>query len=532
MATETVEVELREGQVADSRLLPPPRPRAPVQEIFIVAAATTIIFTACGINFAFGVFQELYESMSHDPTSPFYGASPAVIDLIGTISIALMTIGAPFATAWTKRYPPRLVTWAGGCIFCFALVLASFCQRIWQFELAQGALVGVGTCLLYMPAVTVTPPWFSARRGLAMGIVLSGTGIGGVAWAPALRALINAIGFRNTLRFAGGVSFVLTILAGYMIKWDPVTLRRIEAENASGTPGLFKVPLVNWRIARSRKFLAQAFSTAFQSAAYYTPVFFFASYARTLGYSQATSANFIALCNAANAIGKIAIGHLADRLGRINALFITTALSAVAALALWLPSSLSTTQADGRAFFIAFTVMYGIFASAYVSLFPTSLVELFGVQHFASVNGILYMLRGMATLVGTPVAGALIRKSSTHQHPDSYLSMSIMVGSLLAAREGEGMEILGIRTYIYLPSIGVSYFVERTDVLEDIDANIERGLEARLVRSSYSSVALDGKAKAKSHCGSVDRAPRRKGITAFSGLMPPPKQLQYKHLRR
>ncbi|RMZ80510.1 hypothetical protein DV737_g2901, partial [Chaetothyriales sp. CBS 132003] len=393
------------------------------QEILIVAAATTIIFTACGINFAFGVFQELYESMSHDPNSPFYRASPAGIDLIGTLSIALMTIGAPFATAWTKRYPPRLVTWAGGCVFCFALILASFCQRMWQFELTQGVLVGVGTCLLYMPAVTVTPPWFSGRRGLAMGIVLSGTGIGGVVWAPALRALINAIGFRNTLRFAGGVSFTLTMLAGYMIKWDAVTLRRIEAENASRMPGLFKVPLVNWRIARSRKFLAQALSTSLQSAAYYTPVFFFASYARTLGYSQATSANFIALSNAANAIGKIAIGHLADRLGRINALFITTALSAIATLALWLPSALSTTQADGRGFFIAFTVMYGIFASAYVSLFPASLVELFGVQHFASVNGILYMLRGMATLVGTPVAEASSSSPPPSPRPPPFSSL-------------------------------------------------------------------------------------------------------------
>lgn len=36
----------------------------------------------------------------------------------------------------------------------------------------------------------------------------------------------------------------------------------------------------------------------------------------------------------------------------------------------------STAQSDGQGFFIAFTVLYGIFASAYVSLFPTSLVEL------------------------------------------------------------------------------------------------------------------------------------------------------------
>ena len=114
--------------------------------------------------------------MSLDPTSPFHGASPAQIDLIGTLSISLMSIGAPFASPWTKRYPPHHVIWAGGLVFFAASVLASFSQQLWQFELTQGFLLGIGTCLTYMPAVTVTPTWFTAQRGLAMGIVSSGTG--------------------------------------------------------------------------------------------------------------------------------------------------------------------------------------------------------------------------------------------------------------------------------------------------------------------------------------------------------------------
>jgi hypothetical protein len=42
------------------------------------------------------------------------------------------------------------------------------------FSLTQGLLVGLGTCLSYIPAVTVTPGWYDKRRALAMGIVLSG----------------------------------------------------------------------------------------------------------------------------------------------------------------------------------------------------------------------------------------------------------------------------------------------------------------------------------------------------------------------
>ncbi|KAJ5666668.1 Major facilitator superfamily domain general substrate transporter [Penicillium macrosclerotiorum] len=407
-----------------------------LQPFLILIASTTLVFTGCGINFTFGVFQELYESMSKLPNTPFTGATPAQIDLIGTLSIALMTIGAPFTTAWTKQYSPRAVIWSGGLIYSLSLVLASFSQALWQFILTQGLLLGIGTCMAYMPSVTVAPTWFSRHRGLAMGIILSGTGVGGVVWPLAFRSLIERVGFRNCLRITSGICLVLILGSGSFMKWHASQMIQIQAENTARTHkmSILRIPLVDWRVARTRKFAAHALGAALQSAAYYTPVFFFASYARTLGYSQATSANFIAISNAANALGKIAIGYVADRMGRLNTLFLTTLISAIAVLAFWLPSALSTGQTSGSNLFIVFTIFYGVFASAYVSLFPTSLVELFGVHNFASVNGVLYMVRGLATLLGTPIAGLLIR-SSQHKNasPKSYENTSIMVGALLVA---------------------------------------------------------------------------------------------------
>jgi MFS family permease len=392
-----------------------------------------VIFTGCGINFSFGVYQELYDSMSKDPNTPFTGATPAQIDLIGTLSIALMNIGAPIVTAWTKHYSPRTVTWACGIIFPVALLLASYSQALWQFILTQGLLLGVATCLGYMPAVTVAPTWFTHHRGLAMGIIMAGTGLGGVVWPLAFRYLIIRVGFRNTLRITAGISFVLICVPGTFMRWPPSQIARIQVENAAAarSSGFLRIPLVNWRVVRTRKFLIHALGAALQSAAYYTPVFFFASYARTLGYSQATSANFIAISNAANAIGKIVIGHIADRMGRMNTMALATLISAVSVLALWLPSCRSDNESNGSNLFIAFTIIYGIFASAYISLFPASLMELFGVQNFTSVNGLLYMVRGFATLVGTPVAGALIRSSHKIVDSRSYENTSIMVGVLL-----------------------------------------------------------------------------------------------------
>jgi MFS family permease len=411
----------------------------------ICGASFLVVFTACGTLFSFGVYQELYESMAGDPGSPFFGASPASIDLIGTLSAAFMTIAAPLATAWTKRFSPRAIIVLGGLLFLLGSLLASFSQSLWQFQLTQGFIMGLGTCFSYLPPVTVSPTWYGRRRGLAMGIILSGTGVGGLVWAPAIQAINARVGYRNGLRISGALAAAIIMPSGLAIDWDVTSKSRIREENArlasrrgsasasvSVWRRLWDIPLIDWHVARTRKFTAQILGGTLQAAAYYTPVFFFSAYARTLGYSPAAGANFIAINNACNAIGKIVIGLLADRWGRLNALFVTTLISALASFAFWLPSTLVPSVMSGRGLFITYSIVYGLFASAYVSLFPASLVETFGPQHFASVNGVFYMARGLATLVGTPSAGALIRSSAQVTMPEGYWRTTVLVGSLLA----------------------------------------------------------------------------------------------------
>lgn len=415
------------------------------QACIICASCFVIVFTACGTLFSFGVYQELYESMANTPGTPFYNASPAMIDLIGTLSAAFMTIGAPISSAWTKRFSPRRIVITGGILFFLGSVLASVSTRLWQFQLTQGLLAGIAIGFCYMPPVTVAPTWFASRRGLAMGIIMSGTGVGGLVWAPVIQAFNASFGYRNALRVSGGITSALIVAGGLFIEWDPVSKTKYAEENArlaqrphSLLRKLWEIPLIDWRIAKSRKFCAQILSGSLQAGAYYTPVFFFSAYARTLGYSPAAGARFIAINNMCNAVGKIIIGFAADRYGRINVLLLSTAISALGSLIFWLPSTQVTALASGRGLFIAYSIVYGFFASPYVSLFPTTLVEVFGIQYFASVNGALYMARGLATLVGTPVAGALIKHNGVAGMvmPEGYLGMTIFISLLLGGAAG------------------------------------------------------------------------------------------------
>lgn len=61
-----------------------------------------------------------------------------------------------------------------------------------------------------------------------------------------------------------------------------------------------------------------------------------------------------------------------------------------------------------RARFIAFVVFYGILAGGYNALLPTTIAEVYGVQNYTSVNGVIYFIRGLGALFGAPLAGLIL----------------------------------------------------------------------------------------------------------------------------
>lgn len=409
------------------------------QQIIVLISCFTLTFTGCGINFAFGVYQDFYGTQN----GPFLDASPAKIDLIGTLSTSLMTLAAPIAIGLTRILGNHAVLLLGGALFALSGILASFGSQLWHFQLSQGLLQGLSICLTYIPAVTISPAFFSRHRALAMGIITSGTGIGGMVWAPVLRYLISTFGFRNTLRIAGLSAAVLvgtSTLALSRVDFSGASTEkfpRSSDENynqASRKSAVITDPETTRRLVCSKDFVAHAVGTFFQSAAYMIPIYFMSSYAQALGYTATAGANMIALSNIFNSFGKVVVGCFADRVGRLNALVLCTFFSAWSTLALCYLSTSMHHIAFQRSFFLSYACIYGITAGTYVSLFPAALVDHFGIVDFAQVNGLLYMIRGIGALIGTPVGGEMVRYNKVWKEPavtSDFDKTLLLAGSLL-----------------------------------------------------------------------------------------------------
>jgi MFS family permease len=65
-------------------------------------------------------------------------------------------------------------------LYVFALMMLSLCDQYWQIMLVQGVLMGIVMGLLQFPAFAAVSQYFDKKRAAALGVVVSGSSIGGV----------------------------------------------------------------------------------------------------------------------------------------------------------------------------------------------------------------------------------------------------------------------------------------------------------------------------------------------------------------
>lgn len=79
-------------------------------------------------------------------------------------------------------------------------------------------MVGLGGAFLYTPVLAAPSHWFLKRRAFVAGIAISGSGIGGLFWAPATERLIYHLGIPWCLRIHAAILLVTGLITSFMVK--------------------------------------------------------------------------------------------------------------------------------------------------------------------------------------------------------------------------------------------------------------------------------------------------------------------------
>ncbi|KAH8890239.1 MFS general substrate transporter [Thozetella sp. PMI_491] len=455
---------------------PPPVSRK--QQASVLASAFITITLTVGYNQCYGVFQEYYLSPGQTLLKPAPASlsSPptALLAFVGTLGSGLTWAGSvavsplvsriehteslsPAARAslswWRRRLlahiSVRWVTISGVLLMSLGFALASFATKLWHLLLTQGLLYGVGSSMLYFPLLSPAPEYFTLHRATAMGVILAGGGVGGLAFSPLLRALLASLGAATTLRIWALVVLLVGIPVAIAVprsRFPAMPPSSADSEDADRGPDAGRrLTHVPRSLLRKPTMLFSAAAAFCQAAGAVLPISFIPSYSVALGLDSSSGALLLAVSNAINAASRIATGYAGDRLGRQNALVMTAVLTMISVFALWFGSissahdgvSLLGAQAvwtsTAGILWVAFIVIYNLAAGGYYALFPATIAEVFGIRQYAAVNGFILVVRGLGTMLGSPVGGQLLRTShGSSPIAPSYSTVVAWDGALVA----------------------------------------------------------------------------------------------------
>src|SRR6202000_2082938 len=131
------------------------------------------------------------------PLQKEFGWSTAEISSALSIRFILFGLMAPFAAALMNRYGLRNVSLSALLIVASALVASLAMTKVWHLLLLWGVVIGIGTGMTALVlGATVATRWFTARRGLAIGILTASAATGQCVFLPLLASVTDHMGWR------------------------------------------------------------------------------------------------------------------------------------------------------------------------------------------------------------------------------------------------------------------------------------------------------------------------------------------------
>lgn len=247
--------------------------------------------------------------------------------------------------------------------------MISLCKEYYQFFLAQAILFGVGVCFLTLPPISVVSRALPRHRGLAMGIVIGGSSIGGLVWPIMLERLLNstALSFGRSIRIVGFAMLPLLVFASTTIREPPGhNKKNPDPSSPEERTTKNKISSLIIPLLKSKVFLLLGLGLAIAYLGLFIPFFYIVSYATS---DTSTSPHLTpqlafylaAILNAASLFGRTIPGYVADRhLGHFNLLFLSVLLSGIIGFCWTLATSLGGV--------IVWSLAYGFTSGAILSL--------------------------------------------------------------------------------------------------------------------------------------------------------------------
>ena len=375
----------------------------------IVAASAVLLAAMAGIMYSYGIF---FKHL----IAEFGWNRAATSGVYSLFVICHGLFGLPMGLL-VDRFGPGKVLALCTFIAGVGLLLTSQITALWQLYLTFGLIVGGGLSGIFPAGTATTARWFTKQRGLALGLVASGIGIGTLILPPLIERLINATGWSTSYLIIGFVTWAIMIPSSLLLRRSPLETHQ--------TPRNASQPVLSSATQGGAKQLFPELVRTVKAAASHKPLwllvsiyFFFnfclqmvmvhlVNYATDIGISSLIAATFLSFIGIASFSGRIAMGAWSDRIGGNNAIIISGALMGGSLIFLLFTGELWT--------FYLFAVIFGFAYGGEVPQMPVLVGRYYGLRAAAALVGIIVAFSGFGGALGSWLAGRIFDITQSYQ---------------------------------------------------------------------------------------------------------------------
>jgi len=360
----------------------------------IVLGSCALTVVGSGLHYSFGV---LLPELQRE-----FGCSWAVLSAIFSMFAIFEGAGNILFGALSDRFGPTLPILIAAVMVSVGLLFSAMTKSALQIFLSYGILFGLGIGAHWSVPNSVINRWFDnhPRRGLALGIVAAGVGLGTLIMPGLISYIITSMDWRTCFLIEAPIAGMFFIFSALLLRHSPqrrkpiMLLRRLEAPER--------------RQSSSSKSRCSALETL-RNSSYWTIVIGFAAleftlhiimvhvvpYALTLGFPSNSAARVIMLIGASSIAGKLLMGGASDKIGA-KAVFVFSAVTNGLAVLLLV-------GINQQLMLYIFALVFGFSYGGYIPQMVNLLATVASRDQFGTLFGIMTFV----VLLGAAIGGVL-----------------------------------------------------------------------------------------------------------------------------
>jgi sugar phosphate permease len=345
----------------------------------------------------------------------------------------VVAIVSPFAGVLVDKLGPRIMMSVGSLLTVTALLLYPSITEPWHLVgiyILCAASITLGGAIA---GVTLLSYWFNRYRGIAVGIYLIGSSLGGIVFPQLIASLTQVGGWQQT-------ALILALIAALLAIVPLLLIRNHPSEKNTSPDGIAGMETATDNLSAKSSSGNLTLADALANPMFYlllyvtAAVFFcitgvvqnFALFMRDVGLDSTQTANALSLFFICSIAGKLVFGALSDYFSKKNILVAAVInMTTGSVLMRFIPY-------NSDVFLPLFAVIYGLGYSGAFTMVQLTVAEYYAGKNFGKILGLVTTMDTLAGSAGIYLLGTL-RTTQGNYLMGIHILIGVSVSALLCA---------------------------------------------------------------------------------------------------